>query len=183
MKNILIVSGHNDLTNSIANKAILEELSKVLPNAEFDYLDKLYPDYKIDVAKEQEKLLKADVVVLQFPIYWYNAPALLRKWFEDVLLHGFAHGSTGTKLHGKHLIVSCTAGAPEAVYCEGMVGKIDDFMPSFIQLANLCGMKWEGYVCTYDVSYLSRTNENFKQDVIQKAIKHANDLAKKINSL
>lgn len=30
MKNILIVSGHTDLNNSVANKAILEELAKLL---------------------------------------------------------------------------------------------------------------------------------------------------------
>lgn len=48
MKNILIVSGHPDLNNSFANKNILEELNSLLPEAEFAYLDKLYPDFRID---------------------------------------------------------------------------------------------------------------------------------------
>lgn len=51
MENILIISGHTDLNNSVANKKILEELSKRLPNAEIDYLSTLYPDYRIDVDK------------------------------------------------------------------------------------------------------------------------------------
>ena len=59
MQNILVVSGHTDLNNSVANKAILERLENKLPQAEFVYLDKLYSDFQIDVEAEQEKLLKA----------------------------------------------------------------------------------------------------------------------------
>ena len=72
MKNVLVVSGHTDLNDSVANKTIMEELAKLIPSVEFDYLDKLYPDYKIDIAAEQAKLEKADVVVLQFPVFWYS---------------------------------------------------------------------------------------------------------------
>ena len=80
MKNVLIVSGHTDLQhNSFANKIILEDLERLLPQATFDYLDRLYPDYKIDVAAEQKKLVAADVIVLQFPIFWYSMPSLLAK--------------------------------------------------------------------------------------------------------
>ena len=53
MKNILVVSGHTDLNNSVANKTILEELTKQLPEAEFVYLDKLYPDFKINIEAER----------------------------------------------------------------------------------------------------------------------------------
>lgn len=58
MKKILIVSGHPDLNDSFANKTILEETKKLLPEAEFVYLDKLYPDFQIDVKTEQERLLR-----------------------------------------------------------------------------------------------------------------------------
>ena len=60
MKKILIVSGHTDLNNSVANKNILKILKEELSDAEFDILSELYPNYIIDVKKEQEKLLNAD---------------------------------------------------------------------------------------------------------------------------
>ena len=60
MKKILIVSGHPDLNDSFANKTILEETRNLLPEAEFVYLDKLYPDFRIDVQAEQERLLRAN---------------------------------------------------------------------------------------------------------------------------
>lgn len=44
MKKILIISGHPDLNDSFANKTILEEIHKLLLEAEIVYLDKLYPD-------------------------------------------------------------------------------------------------------------------------------------------
>ena len=64
MKNILVVSGHTDLEqDSVANKTILENLKQQLPDAVFDLLDAQYPDFNIDVKKEQEKLIKADIIV------------------------------------------------------------------------------------------------------------------------
>ena len=53
MKKILIVSGHPDMNDSFANKTILEETKKLLPEAEFVYLDRLYPDFRIDTKAEQ----------------------------------------------------------------------------------------------------------------------------------
>ena len=52
-------------------------------------------------------------------MYWYNAPALMRLWFEQVLEHSFAYGSKGTSLKGKKLLVSFTTGAALDDYKEG----------------------------------------------------------------
>ena len=90
MKKILIVSGHPDLNDSFANKTILEETKHLLPKAEFAYLDKLYPDFHIDVKAEQERLLRADIIVLQYPLFWYSAPSLLHRWVEQTFTHGFS---------------------------------------------------------------------------------------------
>lgn len=71
MKIILIVSGYPDITNdSVANKAALEEFQKLRPEAEIDRLDTLCPDYKIDVEVQQAKLVAADIIVLQCPVFW-----------------------------------------------------------------------------------------------------------------
>ena len=43
----LIISGHPDLSTSVANQTILEELEKALPDAEIRKLDQLYPDAEI----------------------------------------------------------------------------------------------------------------------------------------
>ena len=70
MKKVLVISGHTDLATSVANKTILDTIGQYLPETEIVKLDTLYPDFKIDVDAEQQRLLKADIIVLQFPIFW-----------------------------------------------------------------------------------------------------------------
>ena len=173
MNNILIVSGHTNLNDSVANKKILEELSKKIPNAEIDYLSKLYPDYKINVEEEQNKLMKADIIVLQYPLFWYSMPSLLEKWMEEVFKHGFSHGSAGDKLKGKKIIVSLTTGAPEEAY-----NNIDEFLNPIKASCKLCQMEYIGNVVTYGVSYQLR-NEKGKE-IEDKAINHADRLIEMI---
>ena len=45
-----------------------------------------------DIADEQRKLLWADVVILQFPMWWYGMPAILKGWVDRVFAYGFAYG-------------------------------------------------------------------------------------------
>lgn len=43
------------------------------------------------VAAEQEKVKRADMIVMLAPIYWASPPALLRGWMEQVFAPGFAY--------------------------------------------------------------------------------------------
>ena len=45
-----------------------------------------------DVKVEQEKLLWADTVILQFPLWWFTVPAILKGWIDRVYACGFAYG-------------------------------------------------------------------------------------------
>ena len=117
MKKVLIVSGHSNIQHdSVVNSLILKQVKQALPQVEIDLLCELYPDFKIDVAAEQAKVLEADIIVFQFPLYWFAKPSILQRWEEEVFLHGFSHGCNGDKLKGKKLIVSFTVGAPGEVY-------------------------------------------------------------------
>ena len=64
MKKVLVISGHTDLATSVANKTILNTISQRLPEAEIVKLDTLYPNFRIDVDAEQQRLLKDDIIVL-----------------------------------------------------------------------------------------------------------------------
>jgi len=182
MNKVLIICAHPDLQNSVANKTIIDELQKQLLTAEFDFLGALYPHYEIDVQKEQEKLSKADIIVFQTPIFWYNVPSLLRKWFEDVLTFGFAYGPTGTALAGKKVICSLTTGSPAEAYRRGGAQEhtIDEYIVGIKQLIRLCGMEWKGYIQTGGVSYEVLENEAVRKDIIQKCLRHARELTEKI---
>ena len=185
MSKTLIISGHPDFSNSFANKIIWEELPKHLPDAQYFRLDQAYPDFKIDVAAEQQRLMDADTIVLQFPLFWYGVPALMKKWIEDVFVHGFSHGSTGDKVRGKKLVLSFTSGAPEEMYREGGLQnyEIEAFLPALKQFANLCGMQWGGFVYSGGLSYASRHDDEKLRQMEAKAKAHAERLAKHLNQL
>ena len=44
----------------------------------------------VDVKGEIEKLLWADVLILQFPLWWFSMPAILKGWVDRVFAYGFA---------------------------------------------------------------------------------------------
>lgn len=94
-----------------------------------------------DVKAEQEKLLWADVLILQFPLWWYTMPAILKGWVDRVYAYGFAYGvgehsdthwgdrfGEGT-LAGKRAMLIVTAGGWEEHYApRGINGPIDDLL-------------------------------------------------------
>lgn len=183
MANVLIVAGHPRINDdSVANKTILEELERLLPGAEIDRLGVLYPDYVINVDAEQAKLAAADVIVLQYPLWWYGFPSLLAKWMEDVFVRGFSHGSTGIALRGKKLVVSLTAGAPKAYYSADSVD-INALLTPVAATCTLTGLECVGSLCLFGVSYANRTDEALLADMVARSREHAKRLADLVTNL
>ncbi|GME76005.1 unnamed protein product [Ambrosiozyma monospora] len=104
---------------------------------------KCYKKYSLtkDVMEEQEKIEWADLLIFQFPFWWYSMPAILKGWFDRVLANGFAYGIGFSKekprgecygegyLKGKRAMLSITFGDPETSYSErGIEGDIFDLL-------------------------------------------------------
>jgi NAD(P)H dehydrogenase (quinone) len=94
-----------------------------------------------DVKVEIENLLWADTLILQFPLWWFAMPAILKGWVDRVFAYGFAYGvgehsdrrwgdryGEGT-LAGKRAMLIVTAGGWEEHYApRGVNGQIDDLL-------------------------------------------------------
>lgn len=133
--------------------------------------------------REQQRLVEADIVVFQFPLFWFSIPSLLQRWIEEVWLHGFSHGSTGTALKGKKLILSFTVGAPEEVYINANGNAFDKLMFAQMFAAGFTGMEFAGMVHTCSVSYAMR-NEPGQAEVFKaKADDHVQRLTALIATL
>ncbi|AYD89374.1 flavodoxin family protein [Actinomyces sp. 2119] len=109
MKTLVLVF-HPHMESSRVNKALADRAESAGENVTVRYVYDLYPDFKIDVAAEQAALQDADRIVLQFPMYWFSSPALLKQWEDDVLTYGWAYGEEGTALHGKELLLAVSPG-------------------------------------------------------------------------
>ncbi|SEM74208.1 NAD(P)H-dependent oxidoreductase [Lihuaxuella thermophila] len=117
MKTLVIVA-HPSMETSLINKRWVEELKKYPEKYTVHELYKVYPDENIDVEKEQKLVESHGNLVFQFPIYWFNCPPLLKKWFDDVLTYGWAYGSTGHQLKHRKVALGVSAGIKREDYSE-----------------------------------------------------------------
>jgi len=83
-----------------------------------------------EVVAEIERLDRADLLILQYPMWWHLPPAMLKGWFDRVLIYGevyaarkrFEHG----RFVGKRALLSLTVGtSPETYAFDGRSGDID----------------------------------------------------------
>jgi NAD(P)H dehydrogenase (quinone) len=86
-----------------------------------------------DVAAELDKLLRADLLVLQFPLWWFGMPAVLKGWIDRVFVSGVTYSRRAMyergKLRGKRAVVGVTTGAPAAAFGRGALhGDIADLL-------------------------------------------------------
>lgn len=84
------------------------------------------------VKTEFEKLLWADFIIFQFPLWWFSMPAILKGWFDKVLLFGGVYGGEydrydKARLTNKIAMLSTTTGSPEGSYApNGFSGDIHE---------------------------------------------------------
>ncbi|KAI0966601.1 Ribosyldihydronicotinamide dehydrogenase [Xylaria arbuscula] len=94
-----------------------------------------------DVKREQEKLVWADTVIFQFPMWWMGMPAILKGWFERVWSYGFGYGlgeynekhwgdryGEGKMLGKRAFLVVTAGGRKEHFSARGISGPIEDLL-------------------------------------------------------
>jgi len=142
---ILIIFSHPYPHRSHANKTLLAHIGNTQHVVINDLYEK-YPDFHIDVSVEQSLLRRAELIIFQFPIYWYNVPALLKQWQEMVLTSQFAlaDNKQGRALQGKSVMAVVTAGKKHQSYQQGACNnyKLEDFLRPLEQTAIHCGMHY-----------------------------------------
>ncbi|MGF6127519.1 NAD(P)H dehydrogenase (quinone) [Pseudomonas frederiksbergensis] len=114
-----------------------------------DFSDRDNPDYLVyaleqrlgvktkslapDIQQELDKLLWADLLILNFPIYWFSMPAILKGWIDRVLVSGVCYGGKRFYdqggLAGKKALVSVTLGGREHMFGEDAIhGPLEDML-------------------------------------------------------
>ncbi len=148
--NILIINGYQkhefskgELNTALANKYYNK--LRLSNDIQFSTLELGYT-----LQEERNKFFWADVVIFQFPIYWFNATAILKKYMDDVFEYeqfysfGEEYGLGGLLTEKKYLL-STTWNAPEDVFGKEnkfFEGKsVDDILISVHKALQFCGMK------------------------------------------
>lgn len=86
-----------------------------------------------DILVEQQKVHECDLLVLQFPLWWFSMPAILKGWVDRVMTLGFAYGDgkwyDAGGLQGRRAMLSITTGGPSHYYSDrGINGNIDQLL-------------------------------------------------------
>lgn len=126
--------------------------------------------FEPQLADEQRKLREADVLILQFPIWWGGEPAMLKGWFDRVAAYGVAYAD-GTRFEtglfkGRRSLVSVTTGGtPRRFTDEGGYGDIDKVLWPVQQLF----LGYLGFTLTPPhVAYaVARTGDQQRRDAIE----------------
>ncbi|MFC7430445.1 MULTISPECIES: NAD(P)H-dependent oxidoreductase [unclassified Agrococcus] len=93
-----------------------------------------------EVREEQGKIADAELLVLQFPLWWYGVPAMLKGWFDRVFTAGFALGDLDPELGvprrygdggltGRKALIIVTAGEDaRSIGPRGISGDLDSLL-------------------------------------------------------
>ncbi|RDJ27300.1 flavodoxin family protein [Bosea caraganae] len=126
-----------------------------------------------DIRQELDKLFGCDVLILQFPLWWFGMPALMKGWVDRVFAMGTVYGAGAWydrgKLRGRRAMVSVTIGGAASMYApDGINGDTDkllfpiqngmlrftgfDVLPPFIawQPARISEGERQGYLRAYE---------------------------------
>ena len=155
-RRVLVVYAHaNDAASRVNRslRAAVDDLDGVLVHDVYE----AHPEFFIDPKPEQARLNEHDVVILQHPLQWYGAPAILKEWIDSVLEEGWAYGEGGKALAGKSLLSAVTCGGTESMYRRDGRHRfsIHEFLRPFEQTARYCGMHYLPPFVTFGARRLS----------------------------
>lgn len=94
-----------------------------------------------DIMEEQGKTLWADMLIFQFPLWWYSFPAIMKGWVDRVLTYGFAYGM-GRSLSGRRAMLTFTAGGPARAYTPELQSAANTMLDHIQRhVLHLCGLQ------------------------------------------
>ncbi|MFW8591333.1 NAD(P)H-dependent oxidoreductase [Glaciecola sp. 2405UD65-10] len=115
MKKILVNFAHPAQGKSAVNIALKEAIDN-LDGVYVNDLYNRYPDFMINVKREQELCESHDIIIFQHPFYWYSTPSIVKEWMDLVLEHDWAYGAKGHALEGKLSFQAISAGGDASTY-------------------------------------------------------------------
>ncbi len=119
-----------------------------------DFLRRANPDYLVyaleqrnadaseslapDIKTELDKLVEADLVIFSFPIFWFSTPAIMKGWFDRVLVSGRCYGGMRFYdrggLAGKKALVALTLGGQSHMFMpQGVHGPLEEMLKHLLR--------------------------------------------------
>lgn len=144
------------MSESRVHKDVSSKLSQI-PNVNVRHLESLPTQSgHYDSKTEQKFWDEADTIVLEFPMYWYHSPSVLRQYIDDVLTDDWAYEGA-YELEGKNLLVLTTTGGEKSEY--NAVGEhgftMSEILTPYKSLTKYTKMNYLPELVIYAANFLS----------------------------
>ncbi len=122
--NILIINGHQKtpFASGRLNRTLVDEMKKFFGRKKSNTVKTTIVARGYNPELECKKFKWADVIIYQFPIYWFSVPALLQQYMQDVYSYGSFYKTDGKPyghgglLQGKKYMFSSTWNSPAEAF-------------------------------------------------------------------
>lgn len=160
-KKTLVILAHPQIEGSSSHQFLIQTGQRYTL---VDYLDiaKTYQEnHRFDSQVEIERLKKYDRIIFQFQLYWYQAPAILKIWMDQVFSYHIEASRNYKGFKGKELGVVVIAGSKEAGYMPG--GRhgvtITQLLSPYMAFAKYWQMIWLPYLSIHQFQWMSETDK------------------------
>ena len=168
MKTVLLILGTEtgEFAGGKYNRGLFQEAEKHL-SENFNVIKTIVEDgYKPE--EEINKWKQADIIIYQYPVFWFMMPAVLKKYLDDVYAYGeffaFTEGpyGSGGLMQGKRVMLSTTWNAPEDAFKSDFFDgqDRDTVLLPMRKSQTYCGLEELPHFSSHDVI----KNPNFEQD-------------------
>lgn len=161
MKTILIISGQesSEFAKGDFNRGLAVVMTETLSSGYRVLRTDVESGY--DPREELEKFRAADIVIYQYPVYWFSMPSTLKRYIDEVYTYGefFGHSEgpygSGGLMKGKKFMLSTTWNAPaeafddRTAFFRGL--GVDDATISMRATHEFCGFEELPHFSAHDV--------------------------------
>ena len=158
MTKTLIIMSHPDVTQSSSQQFLLAAV-KGEEQIQVRHLESILAAQggeHFDKTLERACLQEADRIILQFPLYWYQCPSVMKQWMDEVLTLNLSQ-----KNKMKEFGIVVTVGAKSDRYTAGgSVGfSVEELLRPYQALANQLGWEYQTPFVIYQFQYLPETQK------------------------
>lgn len=161
MQTILIISGQesSEFARGDFNRGLAATMIEALSENYRILTTSIESGY--EPQEEVEKFRQADIVIYQYPVYWFSMPSSMKRYIDEVYAYGefFGHSEgpygTGGLMKGKKVMLSTTWNAPAEAFNDATAFfrglSVDDALISMRATHEFCGFEELPHFSAHDV--------------------------------
>jgi NAD(P)H dehydrogenase (quinone) len=160
-----------------------------------DFSERANPDYLVyaleqrhaygkgalapDIAAEVDKVKWADLIIFNFPIYWYGMPAIMKGWIDRVFISGLCYGGRRIYdrggLKGKSAMLAISLGGQAHMFGPGAVhGELEVMLQPILRgMLAYVGLRVLPPYVAFHVPYLEEAE---RRSILEGYGRHLQDL-------